>query len=788
MHLDFLAADTPLVKTFALVNGEIEKSPYPMVRDFTSHRVEVNNLAELYETLLAAAKLGQCLQKGPLARQVVNESRAGLTNAANATQILILDFDQLEGSIPDVLKILGLDNYAHIIQWSASSHLPAAAPSALPALLSAHVFFWLANPVNPQLLKSWLTNACLKHFPQSITLTRSGAALHWPIDPSVMDNSKLIYIAPPVLRGLKSRIQGLGISLTTKPSLTPAVPSSLFSVNTNAVQKARMDCLNNLRRDAGLSVLRDSQLKIVSGQLCLTKPGVAQLTGLKNERGWVYLNLNGGDSWGYYHPEENAELIYNFKGEPLYRTEELLPEYWADLHRVRRETNDAIDGECFVCWHRAEDLHYGGFYDAETNVVHSLHPGAKQNLKAFLKNNGLPSDTEPVQIETKVYNPQSDELRFDASREYLNTYCPGPLYGEPRKTVTEIPPTIRKVIESAVGTGETFTHFVNWVAGVVQLRCKTGTAWVLHGVQGTGKGVLFNRILKPMLGESNARAITMAQLEEPYNDYLEGTQLVLVDEVQVSSLREARKIDALLRTYITEPVVNIRRMRANAYKTASYCNFILASNQPDPVGLGSKEDRRFHVGQYQATPWRPSSDELSRIDTEVVDFFHYIMGLQVVESDLRRILENEDRDQLVNLSRTAAEIMAQSLIDGDLEDLVINLPKHAVTPEETGYRELILQILRDSKTETRLERDDLLKIFMYRVGGVPVSPNKFTSYLKHQRINTQRLRIGERITYGIEVTWKQEPSWMVEQLQLLSPKPSSVRTKVSPIKKASVSI
>jgi hypothetical protein len=66
----------------------------------------------------------------------------------------------------------------------------------------------------------------------------------------------------------------------------------------------------------------------------MSKPGEATITGIKRDRGFVYLNLNGGDSWGYYHSEDNAEYIYNFKGEPVYKTSELLPEYWASINKV----------------------------------------------------------------------------------------------------------------------------------------------------------------------------------------------------------------------------------------------------------------------------------------------------------------------------------------------------------------------------------------------------------------------------------------------------------------------
>jgi hypothetical protein len=56
------------------------------------------------------------------------------------------------------------------------------------------------------------------------------------------------------------------------------------------------------------------------------------VTGVRRARGFVYLNLNGGDSWGYYFPESNPEILRSFKGEPPVRLADIAPDFW---ERVR---------------------------------------------------------------------------------------------------------------------------------------------------------------------------------------------------------------------------------------------------------------------------------------------------------------------------------------------------------------------------------------------------------------------------------------------------------------------
>lgn len=759
---DFLGADVPLVKTFALRDGEIDRSPYPMVRDFTSYRRITNNLLELHAALEEAAAQGWCLLKGTLTREIVNESRAGLTNQADSTQIFCLDIDGVvEDSIEVILEKLRLNTYWHTIQWSASSHLPGA-------LLRAHVFFWLSSPVNPQLLKSWIMNECLTHFASSVTLTKSGAALHWPLDPSIMDNSRLVYIAPPVLHGLSSQISGNGFLLVKPKGATPAVPSSFFNVNPQAVNKAKIDVLNNLRKASGYTAIRDSQFKTSSGQLYLSKPGAAMITGRKVERGFVYLNLNGGDSWGYYHPEDNPEYIYNFKGEPIYRAEELLPDYWASLKKVdpQRSVSKVI---YFICRDFRTDRLYNGMFYREENRLEMARAANEGRLKGFMKQHGqpVPDFVPDFLIE---YNPHN-ETRFDLEKRYINTYVPSPLYALAPRKVSEIPPTIARVITSAVGSSETFEHFIHWLADILQHRRKLGTAWVLHGIEGTGKGVIFHRIITPLLGRTNVVAITARELDSTFNGYLEHAQVVYIDEIQLPALRGHLGLAAGLRSFITEPTIAIRRMYSEPYTAASYCNFILASNMPDPVIIPAT-DRRFHVGTFQGAKLAFSETDEKTLDGEVEDFYHYLMGLAVTQARSRVILESADRTRIQQLSMTAADEMAAVLIAGDLENLVDNLPQRAILPAESAYAALVKQLLTDGKQRANLTRDELCVIFRYRVGDtVPESPNKFTTYLRHHHIDTKKVWKTGRAFYGASISWKQTPEWMAKTLKSLQPPP-----------------
>lgn len=775
MQLTFLSASVPLAKAFHLAAGELTKSPYPMVRDFTSHTVEITSLEDLTVALHEAAAAGWCLLRGSLTRPIENESRAGLTASNNPTSLLVLDFDAFslssEATLDTVLASLGLGAYDYVVQYSASSVLPGR-----ESQLNAHVFFLFDSPVPPGLLKLWIMSLNLTHFAPRVTLTKAGAGLHWPLDPSVCDNSKLIYIAPPVLGG---ELAALGAPpITLVPRGSAFVPSSLVTVDVPRVEAAKDELLNELRKKSGYKPVSAANYRTQGTISYLARPGKAVVTGTKTERGFVYLNLNGGDSWGYWHPEGNSEFIYNFKGEPVYKTSELLPDYYSQFVTVSQESPDKV--RYFVCRDFRSDRLYNGIYDPKTNDLQVARASNETRLRSFLKQHGQPVPDFIPDWEF-VYDP-TDLVRWDGKRRWINLYKPPFLrMNWVKKGTTEIPPMVRRVLEHAVGKGEILDHFVNWLACIVQFCAKLQNSWVLHGGQGTGKGLTI-QLLRMLLGDTNVTQTTMGPLLSQFNGFLESSQLVAVDEAQLSATREANFNAATLRSYITEAVIFIRHMFSEPYAVPNMANFIFCSNMPDPVSV-PQDDRRFNVGDYQPDRLVISTEEIRQFFAEAEAFYDY---LRCYPADLDRantIMHTEARAHLQHLSRTAAGEMVATLVDGDFEDLWMNRPEHPVTPAENDYVSLLTELAHEGLERHVLTRDELLTLFRYRVGDVPESPNRFTSYLKHNRMYTQRVRKGEKLYYGVYVKWKQDAEWFKALVATLPPR---IKASVMPMGKRRV--
>lgn len=768
MRIHFLEASVPLTKSYVLESDKsITKTPYPLTWEFTSHDEDVGTIDELAVQLRAHAAKGHCLLKGRIERPLVKESRAGSTKAQDPTEFVVLDLDGLptdyEGSkitVDRLLEAMSLNDVSYIVQWSASYGIS-------DTHLRAHVFMLLDKPHAAPLLKQWLIqlNHATPMLRAAMSLTKTGNAISWPLDVSACQNDKLIYITPPRLTGIKDPVpKGKRIELVKRKRATLAITGQINGTDKN--KQLTHKRLDELRDAAGLPK-RKYTYRIHGSTEIMVKPDSAVITDMKQERGFVYFNLNGGDSWAYYHPENNPDFIYNFKGEPTYLTKELLPEYWAQLSETPRVSTA---GELYLAFcDRRSGAYWRGTYNLSTDLLDITQAKNETQVRHFAKQFGVPLPEYIPEWELE-FDPH-DNVRVDPGNRTVNLFQPTSFMLSTPKPQRAVPKTIMRVISNALGDDPGIVeHFINWLAYILQQRDRTCTAWVLHGVPGTGKGVLINKILRPIFGSAQTAIRRMEELNEPYNHWMESALIVFVDEVQTRALQNERGVMAKLKNFITEPIITIRRMHTGGYEARNYANFIFASNMPDPVSI-DKHDRRMNVGAYQRRPLKDvlSRQEIDGIERELQAFHDYLALYPVDETKATTVIESEDRDTMISISESSADSVASALLDGNFEFFVDQLPT------SSDYKTNILQLNRvedyrmvlqtlmahtdRNSGECSISRDSLRTMFDYCVGKMPESPHKFTSLLKHHRIHIGKVWCIDRTVNGIKVKWQDVAAW-----------------------------
>ena len=777
----FLSADKPIVKRYEVdpTTGEIVKHPYPFVYEVTSYQEPCNNLHDLFQHIQKYAKQGNCMVKGKLGRQLVTESRKGTTNPEELTEWICLDLDGIEGyqSVDHFLSDIGCAETDYILQWSSSMGIENKAG------FRCHIFMQLDKPVRPQQLKNWLQDLNLSRPTLSgqLQLTKTGNSLRWPLDITTCQNDKLLYIAPPDLgkgitdpfpeKGSRGKLASPRITFEQRTLKRLSLPTNL--ILQEALRDRTHAKVSELRVAAGLPKMKAVKYKFDGTIEYMANPGQATITDMKEERGFVYFNLNGGDSWAYYHPSESPEFIYNFKGEPTYRTQDLLPQYWAKLTQQAASGAPDAKGNIYLAFREfTSGVYWNGIYDTVNDKLELYPAKSETQLRHFMKNNKMPLG-ESIPDWKRVFEPNNPNV-IDRQAQTVNIYNPSDFFKDLSPPfVASPPPVINKIIDHVLGNDmATLDHFYNWLAVIVQHKTRAGTAWVLQGTQGTGKGLLMHNILTPLFGYENVAAKRMEELESQFTEFMENKFIVFIDEIEAGKSLYHAKVTAKLKNLIVEPMISIRNMYRPAYLAPNFASMIFASNKPSSVEV-APDDRRFNVGVYQENKLQITGPEIDQIDNELPEFYAYLMHYPADPDRARTPLISQSRSTLIDISRTAIDTISDALLKGDLQTLWDHLPSQkALTPgnaliqtKSQGYRDLIVDVVSNIGNHDKLTRDELYTIFEYTVGNMPTSPNKLTSTLKHHRLHLKPVWKYNRSVRGIEVNWKVDPAWLTQAQQ-----------------------
>jgi hypothetical protein len=729
-----------------------------MLKEFSSRVLGYSTIGELYEGLRVAADAGGCLLKGRLSKQISNEPRNGLTDASAPTDLLVIDYDSDAGfdSIQDMLgeidALLPLTDY--IFQHSASSGI-----TGKPGL-RGHVFILLEEPVAPQLLKQWLrkVNLLSARFRAKARLSRNAMALCYALDITANQNDKLIYIAPPVLESGMVNPVSTRWELVINESRAYKF-SSAVSMELNRTKED--EHINDLQIAACLP-RRKPRYKSVGETEILSNPAQCFLTSTKDCGAFTRVNINGGDSFAYWHFVDNPEILFNFKGEPAVYLKDILPGYHAQLMAKTK----AVTIRPMVLRDVPTDTFYNLDYDEDNDLVISCYRArSKGTLIDYMVQRGAPPP-RVIPDWHMEYTPTSLQT-MDFTNRRFNTYKPSEYMRSFNRAGTgKSPvdfPVINKIISNICGDAPTYEHFINWVAHIVQFRTKTQTAWIFSGTEGTGKGLLFTAILKPLFGKESCFMITQSQTDEQFNDYLKNNMLLFLDEGDVETSRQAERMLANFRTLITEPYVPIRAMRANTELVRNYTNLIIATNKSMPVRI-TAGDRRYNIAPRQYRKLEITAEEVATIKDELQAFSEYLRDQEITPTQAFKVLESQARDDLLVLSCTVADEFFTALREGSLEFFTERLQETVPIPENgyINFSKVVTEWMRSSGSAITVTMDELVSVYRYISGNTDMTPKRFGHLAGRQNMSPGQVRINgiQRRVFEVQFEHRDYSEWL----------------------------
>lgn len=806
MQLSFLSARNGLrlTKTFS----QDKSTPYPHVTNVDSHHATVHTPKELFAALTDQASKGHCLMKGELKRHLENESRKGQSDRNVYSDLLVLDIDNL--TLPQMpfgngqLTKLHVEQIANTVVSALPQELhdvtyiaQASASFGLKPTYSLHIFFMLTVPLPPKTIKLWLQqmNHSTELFNSQCSLSVNGQSLKYPLDISVADNSKLIFIAPPTfINGAVNPFEDDDnrTTLVARGQETLDLASLMDGIspeNCFAASKRRKD---ELRKDAGMG--RKAE-KITRTQVnfrmeeILTNPDQMNISVYSDTNyPFVHCDINGGDSHAYYFLADNPTYMYNFKGEPIFEIEKADPDFYLSIFE-QYEDKISEHGQA----HRPvairdfyTDQYYAGMFDPNLDQFSDsfpLTPLAKGSIDGFMMSHGRPVpefipdaqiEFDPTQTEDTIQltNIPYQINMFRQTELMLNNVTPPrPLTVGEGIALKDVCPTIYTVMHHMLGNGdEEFERMINWLAYIFQTKKKTGVSWVLTGVQGTGKGLFYSRILRPLFGNAHVPMKALQNIEEQFNNYMRTALFLVVDEFHMASAQSgAKKIADKLKNAITEPTQTIRGMRENQHEVPSYTNFVFLTNRLDAVNLEEAQDRRYNIGPRQEVALKDAHPEvianLRGIERELPMLAGVLTTFKYSEQLAENAIVNDAKSEMRRVSMSVFEEFCEAVKQGDVKYFsdVLEIDASALMNggEIMNAQRFVKNWVADSQKEYSMVLTEHLRTVFQALTDQRINSKEFTKKLDRnnlKRIRKREIDAGRAANpiRGIEIRWDVE--------------------------------
>jgi hypothetical protein len=225
---------------------------------------------------------------------------------------------------------------------------------------------------------------------------------------------------------------------------------------------------------------------------------------------------------------------------------------------------------------------------------------SKETLKTFFGGN------EFIVLDGLAYIPGAGDFVAIKGKKYLNThhepvmaYWGGAGQTEAFSALMEL--IVRNLIGTDAGCQEDWRNQVNdsspseikwlfhWLASLYQRPGKAvpTALWFVGKGQGVGKGLVTTGLAK-LIGHANAKRVSGEEFGSDWTDFLMGSSLLILDEVDFGSRRAA--YDKTKRI-VGNPTVSARKRNVGDIEVPTVFNVVFTTNNTMPLAL-QEGDRR----------------------------------------------------------------------------------------------------------------------------------------------------------------------------------------------------
>ena len=349
--------------------------------------------------------------------------------------------------------------------------------------------------------------------------------------------------------------------------------------------------------------------------------------------------------------------------------------------------------------------------------IHTKYDINSEYLKAIKKID--------IPIRQIVFDPINYNYNVESDNRIINIYCETEIRKQARKEAEKLNKidineainiisnnykNINIVLTSLFSKEIERKYFLNWLSYIVQTGKKTRNAIVVRGVQGTGKNLFFENVIRPFFSHDWTTTIAGETLESIYNANFENRLFVCFNEVQ--NYENKGKVSDKLKMIISDDELNINEKYIKIRTVKNYTNCIFYSNNTTPISVEGT-DRRYSIFTANTPLVKIVNQEnigqlIENIKNELVNFYTVLYQLNYIENLAKTVWQNDEREIITKITTNFVDLASDLLAEKKFDEFIKYIQEELQESDEPDHTYL-------EEAEKQLKSDYLASDLFYSI-------------------------------------------------------------------------
>ena len=364
--------------------------------------------------------------------------------------------------------------------------------------------------------------------------------------------------------------------------------------------------------------------------------------------------------------------------------------------------------------------HGGDFYfrRSESDEIKKLDPAKAKNVICSIldredinifkasKNENVDIKRNDILMCNDKFSPfVESEFYLEKGLWYRTSFRPSVYLQINRNKSSSLPEPSRilwLLLHLCNGNEEYFGWLVNWLAYFFQTLEKSQVALVLKGDQGTGKGLLFEKIISELFGKKFCVVVDDDRLGSTFKNWIGENLFCNLNEIS-HDMKGRKNTKNFIKMLVTDESVQTEKKFENASETEIFSNVIVTSNENFPIEI-EPSDRRFTVFNTGASLKKVGVNTarlIQDIRNELESFAIYLKNYDCDVSMYHQALDTPEKTALIEGTTDRFTLFTRAIVNRDISFFEV------ISDENSS----LFNILKDDFEEGRINQSNIVRVY-----------------------------------------------------------------------------